>query len=96
MSHIIKIIIIFILFSKLATTVEANVVQGNSTLTLPFPVKTIKQESKMLPKIALVTNVTDEPSLQSGDNNKIPWKLTRVIFKRCCYENTCQQRSHRG
>ena len=72
MSHIIKIIIIFILFSKLATTVEANVVQGNSTLTLPFPVKTIKQESKMLPKIALVTNVTDEPSLQSGDNNKIP------------------------
>ena len=72
MSHIIKIIIIFILFSKLATTVEANVVQGNSTLTLPFPVKTIKQESKILPKIALVTNVTDEPSLQSGDNNKIP------------------------
>ena len=72
MSHIIKIIIIFILFSKLATTVEANVVQGNSTLTLPFPVKTIKQESKILPKIALVTNVTDELSLQSGDNNKIP------------------------
>ena len=72
MSHIIKIIIIFILFSKLATTVEANVVQGNSTLTLPFPVKTIKQESKILPKIALVTNVTDEPSLQLGDNNKIP------------------------
>lgn len=72
MSHIIKIIIIFILFSKLATTVEANVVQGNSTLTLPFPVKTIKQKSKMLPKIALVTNVTDGPSLQSGDNNKIP------------------------
>ncbi len=72
MSHIIKIIIIFILFSKLATTVEANVVQGNSTLTLPFPVKTIKQESKILPKIALVTNVTDEPSLQPGDNNKIP------------------------
>ncbi len=72
MSHIIKIIIIFILFSKLATTVEANVVQGNSTLTLPFPVKTIKQESKILPKIALVTNVTDEPSLQSRDNNKIP------------------------
>ena len=72
MSHIIKIIIIFILFSKLATTVEANVVQGNSTLTLPFPVKTIKQESKILPKIALVINVTDEPSLQSGDNNKIP------------------------
>ncbi|HJN99263.1 MAG TPA: TolC family protein, partial [Nitrospinaceae bacterium] len=58
--------------SKLATTVEANVVQGNSTLTLPFPVKTIKQESKILPKIALVTNVTDELSLQSGDNNKIP------------------------
>jgi outer membrane protein TolC len=52
--------------------VEANVAQENSALILPSPVKTIKQKSKILPKIALATNALDEPSLQSGDNNKIP------------------------
>ena len=72
MSHLVKIILIFILFYPLATTVEANVAQGNFALTLPSPVKTIKQKSKILPKIALATNALDEPSLQSGDNNKIP------------------------
>ena len=72
MSHLVKIILIFILFYPFATTVEANVAQGNFALTLPSPVKTIKQKSKKLPKIALATNALDEPSLQSGDNNKIP------------------------
>ena len=72
MSHLVKIILIFILFSPLATTVEANVAQENSALILPSPVKTIKQKSKKLPKIALATNALDEPSLQSGDNNKFP------------------------
>ncbi|MDP6625540.1 MAG: hypothetical protein QGG87_03680, partial [Nitrospinota bacterium] len=72
MSHLVKIILIFILFPPLATTVEANVAQENSALILPSPVKTIKQKSKILPKIALATNALDEPSLQSGDNNKIP------------------------
>ena len=72
MSHLVKIILIFILFYPFATTVEANVAQGNFALTLPSPVKTIKQKSKKLPKIALATNALDEPSLQSGDNNKLP------------------------
>ena len=72
MSHLVKIILIFILFYPFATTVEANVAQGNFALTLPSPVKTIKQKSKKLPKIALATNALDEPSLQSGDNNKFP------------------------